>query len=149
MVLFTKDWKDITHDKTIERTKLKKIAEWESLAMKLKEPFCRPCALYAIEDALAAKRRELEREHGVAPDDHPEYIKIVEEIDISKYRGAHAFNVDKEEPITEYKILPNGGKEPYISGYWVRYMCKNNKNHRIDMQMDVQEYEAFKTAKKR
>ena len=148
MAGFMKDWKDITHDKTVERTKLKIIAEMEVNVVKAKEPFCRPCALYAIDDSLAAKKRQLERKHGVAPEDHADYITAVEETNIEEFRGVAQFNVAKETPITEYKILPSGEKEPYMSGFWITYECKRNPHHKYDQRLTVSEYEAFKNKKK-
>ena len=139
-----KDWKD-PKELTVGKLMLKKTNDFEKRAVTEKEPFCRACAKFALEDSVEAKRKRIVRETGVDYPEHKEFNKAVEDTNIECFFGRKYFEVVTESPITEYKILPSGEKEPYVSGFWVEFKCNSqSQKHNYSMRLNVAEYEALK-----
>lgn len=134
---------------TPEKIFIKRIAEQEKIATQQYLPFCRACAWNKMKDAIEMRKRDIARETGAVFEDHPEYLKVAEELSIEEFLGEKAHNKINESPQSETKVTSMGRRETNIVGYYMEYECKKIPTmHKCSVFIPLDEYEIMKSAVK-
>lgn len=144
-----KDYRDVMAP-TPERVFMKRIDEMERRANKEYQPFCRACAWNKMRDAIEDKRRDIERRMGACAEDHRDFLKVAQELDLEEFYGEKVHNRTAENPQTETKLSSMGRRETNVVGYYIEYECKRLPNmHKCSIFVAVEDYEKMKVADKK
>ncbi len=134
-----------TRQPTAEKVFLSKMSNIEREANLSQTPFCGGCAWAEFHKRKTMKNFELESEGmAVLSDEHPAFIEIANDIDLSKFLGNKAFKKISENPRIIQKVLPGGKTEGVIGEYHVEYVCRRIPTHRCTICIPADEYVSSK-----